>query len=160
MTLSGGAHADRGPGGLEGVAGGAAGGSAGALCSPARDTEGELAAAEPASRCSRGEAAPGTPVSSSSCIGEETLRLLPCPSLALSGEGYSDLTSSPSHLPPQELGSLRQQVEQLAEENLELELQLQRSLAPPPGSPGEGEGSPGLGEAELSSSLSPGLWEE
>ncbi|XP_058518841.1 coiled-coil domain-containing protein 88B [Ochotona princeps] len=36
-----------------------------------------------------------------------------------------------------ELGSLRQQVEQLAEENLELELQLQRSLAPPPGSPGE-----------------------
>ncbi|XP_055987537.1 coiled-coil domain-containing protein 88B [Sorex fumeus] len=36
-----------------------------------------------------------------------------------------------------ELGSLRHQVDQLAEENVELELELQRSLEPPPGSPGE-----------------------
>uniref|UniRef100_A0A2I3S528 Coiled-coil domain-containing protein 88B n=2 Tax=Pan troglodytes TaxID=9598 RepID=A0A2I3S528_PANTR len=36
-----------------------------------------------------------------------------------------------------ELDSLRHQVDQLAEENVELELELQRSLEPPPGSPGE-----------------------
>ncbi|XP_032138850.1 coiled-coil domain-containing protein 88B isoform X1 [Sapajus apella] len=36
-----------------------------------------------------------------------------------------------------ELASLRHQVDQLAEENVELELELQRSLEPPPGSPGE-----------------------
>ncbi|XP_029813447.1 coiled-coil domain-containing protein 88B isoform X2 [Suricata suricatta] len=36
-----------------------------------------------------------------------------------------------------ELDSLRHQVDQLAEENVELELQLQRSLEPPLGSPGE-----------------------
>ncbi|XP_036273211.1 coiled-coil domain-containing protein 88B [Pipistrellus kuhlii] len=35
-----------------------------------------------------------------------------------------------------ELDSLRQQVGQLVEENVELELELQRSLEPPPGSPG------------------------
>nr|XP_042115790.1 coiled-coil domain-containing protein 88B isoform X2 [Peromyscus maniculatus bairdii] len=36
-----------------------------------------------------------------------------------------------------ELDSLRHQLEQLVEENVELELELQRSLEPPPGSPGE-----------------------
>ncbi|XP_039716225.1 coiled-coil domain-containing protein 88B isoform X2 [Pteropus medius] len=36
-----------------------------------------------------------------------------------------------------ELDSLRHQVDQLAEENVELELELQRSLEPPPGSPRE-----------------------
>ncbi|XP_046500273.1 coiled-coil domain-containing protein 88B isoform X1 [Equus quagga] len=36
-----------------------------------------------------------------------------------------------------EVDSLRHQVDQLAEENVELELELQRSLEPPPGSPGE-----------------------
>ncbi|XP_014393686.1 PREDICTED: coiled-coil domain-containing protein 88B [Myotis brandtii] len=36
-----------------------------------------------------------------------------------------------------ELDSLRHQVDQLVEENVELELELQRSLEPPPGSPGE-----------------------
>ncbi|XP_064143935.1 coiled-coil domain-containing protein 88B isoform X2 [Loxodonta africana] len=36
-----------------------------------------------------------------------------------------------------ELDSLRHQVDQLSEENVELELELQRSLEPPPGSPGE-----------------------
>ncbi|XP_054096989.2 coiled-coil domain-containing protein 88B isoform X1 [Callithrix jacchus] len=36
-----------------------------------------------------------------------------------------------------ELDSLRHQVDQLAEENVELELELQRSLEQPPGSPGE-----------------------
>ncbi|XP_062951763.1 coiled-coil domain-containing protein 88B [Cynocephalus volans] len=36
-----------------------------------------------------------------------------------------------------ELESLRHQVDQLAEENVELELELQRSLEPPPGSPAE-----------------------
>ncbi|KAM5320053.1 coiled-coil domain-containing protein 88B isoform 2-T5 [Glossophaga mutica] len=36
-----------------------------------------------------------------------------------------------------ELDSLRHQVDQLAEENVELELELQRSLEPPPGSPGD-----------------------
>ncbi|XP_073665221.1 coiled-coil domain-containing protein 88B isoform X2 [Tursiops truncatus] len=36
-----------------------------------------------------------------------------------------------------ELSSLRHQVDQLAEENVELELELQRSLEPAPGSPGE-----------------------
>ncbi|KAM7085729.1 coiled-coil domain-containing protein 88B isoform 1-T1 [Molossus nigricans] len=36
-----------------------------------------------------------------------------------------------------ELDCLRHQVDQLAEENVELELELQRSLEPPPGSPGE-----------------------
>ncbi|KAL2805807.1 coiled-coil domain-containing protein 88B precursor, partial [Daubentonia madagascariensis] len=36
-----------------------------------------------------------------------------------------------------ELDSLRHQVDQLAEENVELELELQRSLEPPPASPGE-----------------------
>ncbi|XP_022447323.1 coiled-coil domain-containing protein 88B isoform X1 [Delphinapterus leucas] len=36
-----------------------------------------------------------------------------------------------------ELNSLRHQVDQLAEENVELELELQRSLEPAPGSPGE-----------------------
>nr|XP_006216797.1 LOW QUALITY PROTEIN: coiled-coil domain-containing protein 88B [Vicugna pacos] len=36
-----------------------------------------------------------------------------------------------------ELDSLRHQVDQLTEENVELELELQRSLEPPPGSPGE-----------------------
>ncbi|XP_054998397.1 coiled-coil domain-containing protein 88B [Sorex araneus] len=36
-----------------------------------------------------------------------------------------------------ELDSLRQQVDQLTEENVELELELQRSLEPPPGSPRE-----------------------
>lgn len=40
---------------------------------------------------------------------------------------------------PQDLDSLRHQLEQLVEENVELELELQRSLEPPPGSPGEGE---------------------
>lgn len=40
---------------------------------------------------------------------------------------------------PQELDSVRHQVDQLAEENVELELELQRSLEPPLGSPGEGE---------------------
>lgn len=40
---------------------------------------------------------------------------------------------------PQELDTLRHQVERLAEENVELELELQRSLEPPLGSPGEGE---------------------
>lgn len=39
----------------------------------------------------------------------------------------------------QDLDSLRHQLEQLVEENVELELELQRSLEPPPGSPGEGE---------------------
>ncbi|XP_072871110.1 coiled-coil domain-containing protein 88B isoform X1 [Chlorocebus sabaeus] len=43
-----------------------------------------------------------------------------------------------------ELDSLRHQVDQLAEENVELELELQRSLEPPPGSPGE---APLLGAA-------------
>lgn len=43
----------------------------------------------------------------------------------------------------QDLDSLRHQLEQLVEENVELELELQRSLEPPPGSPGEGES--GLG---------------
>ncbi|XP_052518235.1 coiled-coil domain-containing protein 88B [Budorcas taxicolor] len=42
-----------------------------------------------------------------------------------------------------ELDSLRHQVDQLAEENVELELELQRSLEPPPGSPGE-EPLPGV----------------
>lgn len=36
-----------------------------------------------------------------------------------------------------DLDSLRHQLEQLVEENVELELELQRSLEPPPGSPGE-----------------------
>ncbi|XP_064348268.1 coiled-coil domain-containing protein 88B isoform X3 [Camelus dromedarius] len=36
-----------------------------------------------------------------------------------------------------ELDSLRHQVDQLTEENVELELEFQRSLEPPPGSPGE-----------------------
>ncbi|KAL1788326.1 coiled-coil domain-containing protein 88B [Sigmodon hispidus] len=36
-----------------------------------------------------------------------------------------------------ELDSVRHQLEQLVEENVELELELQRSLEPPPGSPGE-----------------------
>lgn len=36
-----------------------------------------------------------------------------------------------------ELDSLRHQVDQLSEENVELELELQRSLEPPPASPGE-----------------------
>lgn len=39
--------------------------------------------------------------------------------------------------PGWELDSLRHQVDQLAEENVELELELRRSLEPPPGSPGE-----------------------
>lgn len=43
----------------------------------------------------------------------------------------------------QDLDSLRHQLEQLVEENVELELELQRSLEPPPGSPGESES--GLG---------------
>lgn len=42
-----------------------------------------------------------------------------------------------------DLDSLRHQLEQLVEENVELELELQRSLEPPPGSPGESES--GLG---------------
>lgn len=54
---------------------------------------------------------------------------------------------------PQELDSLRHQVDQLVEENVELELELQRSLEPPPGSPGECEWSPvegpGLGAARV-----------
>ncbi|XP_075829426.1 coiled-coil domain-containing protein 88B isoform X2 [Microtus pennsylvanicus] len=37
-----------------------------------------------------------------------------------------------------ELDSLRHQLEQLVEENVELELELQRGLEPPPSSPGEG----------------------
>lgn len=40
---------------------------------------------------------------------------------------------------PQDLDSLRHQLEHLVEENVELELELQRSLEPPPDSPGEGE---------------------
>lgn len=40
---------------------------------------------------------------------------------------------------------MRHQVDQLAEENVELELELQRSLEPPPGSPGEGEWAPSGG---------------
>lgn len=47
---------------------------------------------------------------------------------------------------PQELDSLRHQVDQLAEENVELELELQRSLEPSPGSPGEGEWGPSGGD--------------
>lgn len=46
---------------------------------------------------------------------------------------------------PQELDSLRHQVDQLVEENVELELELQRSLELPPGSPGEREWSPSGG---------------
>lgn len=55
-------------------------------------------------------------------------------------------------LPPlQEVDSLRHQVDQLAEENVELELELQRSLEPHPGSPGEGEWGPsgGVGDGGL-----------
>lgn len=62
--------------------------------------------------------------------------------------GPSSRRSVGSDLPrPQELDSLRQQVDQLVEENVELELELQRSLEPPPGSPGACEWSPrgGLG---------------
>ncbi|XP_042532457.1 coiled-coil domain-containing protein 88B isoform X1 [Dipodomys spectabilis] len=43
-----------------------------------------------------------------------------------------------------ELGSLRHQVDQLVEENVELELELRRSLEPPPGSPVEAP-LPGVG---------------
>ncbi|XP_028626923.1 coiled-coil domain-containing protein 88B isoform X2 [Grammomys surdaster] len=45
-----------------------------------------------------------------------------------------------------DLDSLRHQLEQLVEENVELELELQRSLEPPPGSPGEASlpGAPSL----------------
>lgn len=39
----------------------------------------------------------------------------------------------------QDLDSLRHQLEQLVEENVELELELQRSLEQTPGSPGEGK---------------------
>lgn len=62
--------------------------------------------------------------------------------------GLASLTPPP-RLNPQELDSLRHQVDQLAEENVELEMELQRSLELPPNSPGEGEQGAGEGLAGM-----------
>ncbi|XP_057583531.1 coiled-coil domain-containing protein 88B [Hippopotamus amphibius kiboko] len=59
-----------------------------------------------------------------------------------------------------ELDSLRHQVDQLAEENVELELELQRSLEPPPSSPGEGQRDPGGGAAAPLPGAAPSLRDE
>lgn len=70
---------------------------------------------------------------SCSMLGHSDLHTWPGPD-----EHGTDLFST-----PQDLDSLRHQLEQLVEENVELELELQRSQERPPGSPGEGES--GLG---------------